>query len=51
MNSFKAKKKIVDIITHLILIAVAVTCVFPVFWMLSSSLKQDTIISTFLPIN
>ena len=41
MNSFKAKKKILDIITHLILIAVAITCVFPVFWMLSSSLKTN----------
>ena len=41
MNSFKAKKKILDIITHLILIAVALTCVFPVFWMLSSSLKTN----------
>ena len=41
MNSFKVKKKILDVITHVILIAVALTCVFPVFWMLSSSLKTN----------
>ncbi|MDR2426652.1 MAG: carbohydrate ABC transporter permease [Endomicrobium sp.] len=52
MNMYKTKKTIVDSITHIILIAVAVTCIFPVFWMLSSSLKtQDQIFSkmTLLP--
>ena len=41
MNSFKLKKNFLDILTHVILILVAVTCVFPVFWMLSSSLKTN----------
>lgn len=41
MNMFKTKKKFLDIITYAILIAVAITCIFPVFWMLSSSLKTN----------
>lgn len=46
MNSFKTKKQILDFITHAILLAVAVTCIFPVFWMLSSSLKTQEEIFT-----
>lgn len=52
MNIFKIKKGIVDGVTHLILIVVSITCLFPVFWMLSSSLKtQEQIFSkmTLLP--
>lgn len=41
MNAFKVKKNFLDILTHVILIAVAITCIFPVFWMLSSSLKTN----------
>lgn len=41
MNIFKIKKNIVNALTHIILIAVSVTCLFPVFWMLSSSLKTQ----------
>jgi multiple sugar transport system permease protein/raffinose/stachyose/melibiose transport system permease protein len=46
MNLFKAKKILTSSITHIILIAVAVTCIFPVFWMLSSSLKTQEEIFT-----
>ncbi len=52
MNIFKIKKGIVDGVTHLILITVSITCLFPVFWMLSSSLKtQEQVFSkmTLLP--
>lgn len=41
MNIFKIKKNIVDSVTHLILMAVSFVCLFPVFWMLSSSLKTQ----------
>lgn len=41
MNIFKIKKNIVNVLTHVILIAVSLTCLFPVFWMLSSSLKTQ----------
>ena len=41
MNIFKIKKNIVNALTHVILIAVSLTCLFPVFWMLSSSLKTQ----------
>ena len=40
MNMFN-KKNFLDIITYAILIVVAITCIFPVFWMLSSSLKTN----------
>ncbi|MCL1972267.1 MAG: carbohydrate ABC transporter permease [Endomicrobia bacterium] len=47
MNIFKAKKILLDIVTHGILISVALTCVFPVFWMISSSLKtQEEVFSS-----
>ena len=52
MNIFKIKKGMVDGITHIILVAVSLTCLFPVFWMLSSSLKtQEQVFSkmTLLP--
>lgn len=54
MNEGKIKKFIADFLTHFILIAVALTCIFPVFWMLSSSLKtQEEIFTkmTLLPQN
>jgi len=41
---YKTKKVTVNLIIHLLLIAVAVTCIFPLVWMVSSSLKtQETI--------
>jgi len=44
MNIFKVKRYLEDGVTHIILIAVSLTCVFPVFWMISSSLKtQDEV--------
>ncbi len=46
MNLFKTKKTLMDSITHIILILVALTCIFPVFWMLSSSLKTQEEIFT-----
>jgi len=46
MNLFKTKKTLTDSITHIILILVALTCIFPVFWMLSSSLKTQEEIFT-----
>lgn len=46
MNLFKAKKTLMNSITHIILILVALTCIFPVFWMLSSSLKTQEEIFT-----
>jgi multiple sugar transport system permease protein/raffinose/stachyose/melibiose transport system permease protein len=52
MNFFKFQKYVKSGLTHLILGAVALTCIFPVFWMISSSLKtQDLIFSkmTLLP--
>lgn len=41
---YKSKKIAVNIIIHLFLIAVTLTCLFPLLWMVSSSLKtQETI--------
>ncbi len=41
---YKSKKIVVNVIIHLFLIAVTITCLFPLFWMVSSSLKtQETI--------
>jgi multiple sugar transport system permease protein/raffinose/stachyose/melibiose transport system permease protein len=41
---YKAKKTTVNVIIHLFLITVSVTCIFPLLWMISSSLKtQETI--------
>ncbi|MDR2192418.1 MAG: carbohydrate ABC transporter permease [Endomicrobium sp.] len=52
MNFFKFQKRLKSGVTHIALGAVAITCLFPVFWMISSSLKtQDLIFSkmTLLP--
>jgi len=41
---YKSKRAILNIAIHLFLISVAITCIFPLFWMVSSSLKtQETI--------
>jgi len=41
---YKSKKIVLNIIIHLFLVAVTITCLFPLFWMISSSLKtQQTI--------
>ena len=41
---YKTKKITVNLIIHLFLLTVAVTCIFPLLWMISSSLKtQETI--------
>ncbi|MFA5356626.1 MAG: carbohydrate ABC transporter permease [Candidatus Omnitrophota bacterium] len=41
---YKSKKIAVNLIIHIFLIAVTITCLFPLFWMVSSSLKtQGTI--------
>jgi multiple sugar transport system permease protein/raffinose/stachyose/melibiose transport system permease protein len=46
MNRYRVKNFLVNAITHFILIVIAVTCLFPVFWMLSSSLKTQEEIFT-----
>jgi multiple sugar transport system permease protein/raffinose/stachyose/melibiose transport system permease protein len=41
---YKTKRITLNLLIHLLLLTVAVTCVFPLFWMITSSLKtQDTI--------
>jgi multiple sugar transport system permease protein/raffinose/stachyose/melibiose transport system permease protein len=41
---YKAKKTTVNLLIHLFLLTVGVTCIFPLLWMVSSSLKtQETI--------
>ncbi len=41
---YKSKKITLNLVIHLFLIAVTITCLFPLFWMVSSSLKtQETI--------
>lgn len=41
---YKTKKTTVNLLIHLFLLTVAVTCIFPLLWMVSSSLKtQETI--------
>ena len=43
---YKTKKLTVNALIHLLLISVAITCIFPLVWMVSSSLKtQETIFS------
>ena len=43
---YKTKKAILNLFIHLFLISVAITCLLPLFWMVSSSLKtQETIFS------
>ena len=41
MNEARVKKALTNTITHFILIIIALTCLFPVFWMISSSLKTQ----------
>ena len=38
---YKIKKVTINLVIHLFLIAVAVTCIFPILWMVSSSLKTQ----------
>lgn len=46
INKYIVKSKVRSLIMHAILISVTVTCIFPLIWMFSSSLKtQDTIFS------
>jgi multiple sugar transport system permease protein/raffinose/stachyose/melibiose transport system permease protein len=46
INKYVAQKHLKGFLMHFILISVAVTCIFPLVWMFSSSLKtQDTIFS------
>jgi raffinose/stachyose/melibiose transport system permease protein len=42
----RIKNFLIDLITHLILLIVSFTCLFPVFWMVSSSLKTQREIFT-----
>lgn len=46
MNEARTKQQLVNFITHAILILIAFTCIFPVFWMVSSSLKTPDEIFT-----
>jgi len=41
---YKTKKVTINLLIHLFLISVAVTCLFPLFWMVSSSLKTQEMI-------
>lgn len=46
INRYIAEKRLKSLVVHLILISVALTCIFPLVWMFSSSLKtQDTVFS------
>ncbi len=46
INRYIVEKRLKSVAMHLILISVAITCIFPLVWMFSSSLKtQDTIFS------
>ena len=43
---YKAKKTTVNLLIHLFLAAIALSCIFPLLWMVGSSLKtQQTIFS------
>jgi len=45
---YKTKKITINVLIHLLLLSVSATCLFPVLWMISSSLKtQDTIFKDF----
>lgn len=46
MRDPRLKKNIVNFLTHAILITIALSCVFPVYWMFSSSLKTQEEIFT-----
>jgi len=41
---YKSKKVLVNTLIHIFLISVAVTCLYPLLWMISSSLKTQDII-------
>ena len=41
---YKTKRVTINVIIHLFLISVAVTCLFPLLWMISSSLKTQEMI-------
>ena len=41
---YKTKKITVNLVIHLFLIVVAITCIFPLLWMVSSSLKTQEMI-------
>ena len=46
MNKYVTHKRLKGFLMHLVLVSVAVTCIFPLVWMFSSSLKtQDTVFS------
>ena len=46
MLAFNAKKTATNILVHFLLISVSITCLFPLLWMLGSSLKtQGTVFS------
>jgi multiple sugar transport system permease protein/raffinose/stachyose/melibiose transport system permease protein len=46
LNRYQVEKRLKGAAMHFILISVAITCIFPLVWMFSSSLKtQDTIFS------
>ncbi|NQT06952.1 MAG: carbohydrate ABC transporter permease [Candidatus Omnitrophica bacterium] len=46
INRFILEKRLKSVVMHLILLSVAATCILPLIWMFSSSLKtQDTIFS------
>lgn len=49
---YKTKKVTLNLLIHVFLLTVAVTCVFPLLWMISSSLKSQDVIfkdTSFLP--
>jgi len=51
---YKTKRKTLNLLVHLFLLSVAVSCLFPLLWMLGSSLKtQETIFSdmSLIPMN
>src|SRR3989338_126392 len=41
---YKAKKITINVLVHLFLISVSITCLFPLLWMISSSLKSQDVI-------
>lgn len=51
---YKTKKVVINVLVHMFLLAVSVTCIFPLLWMVASSLKtQETIFKdmSLLPAN
>lgn len=41
---YKSKKVVVNTLIHILLISVAITCLYPLLWMISSSLKSQEMI-------